>query len=210
VEELLEFIEPVKLHGAVNSLAQLVLKATSPGVPDFYQGTDLWDLSLVDPDNRRPVDYALRSKYLAELLEMAEKDGPKAVAKSVVASLADGRAKLWTMQRVLALRNRLGAAFADGAYTPIPLKVGDHAIAYLRGDSVLVVIPHFARTLVDGDAKLPLADAWGKRELKLPVTAGEWTNIFTGETLAPEGGTLKLAEVFKHFPVAVLTAGAKG
>jgi (1->4)-alpha-D-glucan 1-alpha-D-glucosylmutase len=207
VEELLRFIKPLELFGAVNSLAQLVLKATSPGVPDFYQGTELWDLSLVDPDNRRPVDYKLRAEYLTQVAELAKNDGPKSVVKTILASLSDGRTKLWTMQRVLELRNRLGSTFTDSAYTPIALKESDHAIAYLRGEGVLVVLPRFPYTLMHGEAKLPLGDVWGKRQFTLPSgAASRWTNIFTGEEVQAEGSNLRLSEVFKHFPVAVLTS----
>src|SRR6202012_2573941 len=97
VETLEELMPALRLFGAVNSLAQVVLKITSPGVPDFYQGSELWDLSLVDPDNRRPVDYDLRTGYLNGLHELAAKDGAGAVCLDLLGNLADGRVKLWTM-----------------------------------------------------------------------------------------------------------------
>ncbi len=103
----------LQLFGAVNSLAQVVLKIAVPGVPDFYQGNELWELSLVDPDNRRPVDYNLRAGYLDALHALAEQEGPAAVCRDVLANLADGRAKLWTTHRALA-----GAAAGTCALSP--------------------------------------------------------------------------------------------
>ncbi len=96
-----EILPALRLFGAVNSLAQVVLKVASPGVPDFYQGTELWDLSLVDPDNRRPVDYEVRRQALAWLKEQATARGELAVCREILDRLDDGRVKLWTMHRAL-------------------------------------------------------------------------------------------------------------
>ncbi len=191
-----ELLASVRVHGAVNSLAQMVLKATSPGVPDFYQGTDMWDLSLVDPDNRRPVDYAHR----VEALEVFTKPDAH---KDVLGNLEDGRVKLFTMQRVLAVRNARRAVFDGGAYTPVEVSNPEHAFAYLRGDGVLVVIPRFTWTLVEGKPEIPLGSFW--KGLHVEVPAGRWVNAFTGA--AAEGGRLELAEILAEFPVAVLTRG---
>src|SRR5438045_9411371 len=95
-----------------NSLAQVVLKIASPGVPDFYQGTELWDLSLVDPDNRRPVDYALRRRLIDELAR-------EATPAALLARWSDGRVKLWLMARLLALRKRRAAWIERAGYLPI-------------------------------------------------------------------------------------------
>ena len=93
VETLKAFLPPVQLFGAINSLSQLVLKIASPGVPDFYQGTDLWDLSMVDPDNRRPVDYAQRTQLLHDLLDLHQREGAAAVCAEVLRTLPDGRSQ---------------------------------------------------------------------------------------------------------------------
>ena len=116
VASLETLLPQLRLFGAVNSLAQVVLKIASPGVPDFYQGSELWDLSLVDPDNRRPVDYGLRAGYLDALHELAEREGPGAVCRELLGNLADGRVKLWTTHRALALRQQEHALFRRGEY----------------------------------------------------------------------------------------------
>jgi (1->4)-alpha-D-glucan 1-alpha-D-glucosylmutase len=207
VADLVNFLEPVKRFGALNSLALMVLKATVPGVPDFYQGTDMWDLSLVDPDNRRPVDYARRSEALRAMVERGD---AAAVAAETLVSLEDGRIKLWAMHRVLAARNEHLRVFEQGAYTALQAAPGEqeeHVFAYLRGEDIAVVLPRFAYTLAceSGSKELPLGEAWGEMTIALPPgSAGAWTNIFTGERIEAKGGSLALREVFQSFPVAVL------
>ncbi len=202
VRRLEEFLKPVRVHGAVNSLAQLVLKATSPGVPDFYQGTDMWDLSLVDPDNRRPVDYALRTRVLQSF------DGKplNEIARDVLSTLEDGRIKLFTMQRVLAVRNEHRDLFESGSYTPLTVSNPEHAFAYLRGEDVLVVIPRFTCTLTGAKSAPALGDAWKSQSVSLPEGAGgTWSHAFTGAVAEAGEGALLLSDLFAEFPVAVLT-----
>ena len=164
------FQKRVAYHGFLNSLAQVVLKVCSPGVPDFYQGSELWDYSLVDPDNRRPVDYAHRTALLSQL-------GPPA---EMLRSWEDGRVKLFVTARALAVRRRLSGAYrAVDTGTP-------HAVAFLRGDDVLVVVPRLTTTLDFGDLALNVP--------------GRWRNVFTEETL----DSLELTNVFASFPVAIL------
>ncbi len=207
VADLLAFLEPVRRFGAVNSLALMVLKATVPGVPDFYQGTEMWDLSLVDPDNRRPVDYRRRSQALSAMLARAN---PAAVAAETLASLEDGRVKLWAMQRVLALRNERLDVFEQGEYRALsasPSEQEEHVFAYLRGEEVLVVLPRFAYTLAcaRGSSGLALGDTWSDLAVILPEgAASRWTNIFTGERVDVGDGKLLLSQAFACFPVAVL------
>src|SRR5207244_2618256 len=112
LESFHAFARRVALLGALNGLAQLTVKATIPGVPDFYQGTELWDLALVDPDNRRPVDFAARRTALAALA--AEPDW-----RALQACWQDGRIKLALTRRLLALRNALAQLFRDGEYVPV-------------------------------------------------------------------------------------------
>jgi (1->4)-alpha-D-glucan 1-alpha-D-glucosylmutase len=188
-----------------------VLKLTSPGVPDFYQGTELWNLSLVDPDNRRPVDYQLRSQLLNDmrLLEVAE--GPLAVCENVLANLPDGRIKLWVSHKTLLLRSRWHSVFRKGAYQSLDI-VGDYstrAIAFLRHDggrSVLTVVPRFAYTLMRGKQEFPLAAAWGNTAVSLPVEeVHQFKNIFTGERIeVSDVNSVLLSDLFAKFPVAVL------
>ena len=204
----------LRLFGAVNSLAQVVLKIVSPGVPDFYQGSELWDLSLVDPDNRRPVDYALRANYLDALQELERTQGTGAVARDVLDNLADGRCKLWSTHRALDLRRQEHALFRRGEYVALDVE-GDrkeHVIAFLRldpssGRSILAVLPRFAYTLMRGKAQLPLGDAWGKDQLRLPVPAGSrYRNVFTGETVTVAEDGLPLSLVFANYPVALFVS----
>ncbi len=198
VDGLNALLEPVRVHGAVNSLAQVVLKATSPGVPDFYQGTDLWDLSLVDPDNRRPVDYEYRERALDALGAV-----PAAEAiREALGTLEDGRVKLLVMQKTLEVRNTHRAAFDEGAYTPVEVSDTDHAFAFLRGEDVMVVIPRFTYTLTGGKAAVPLGADWG--DLRVSAPAGTWRNAFSDRSLEATSDGLRLAEVFAELPVAVL------
>jgi (1->4)-alpha-D-glucan 1-alpha-D-glucosylmutase len=205
----------LQIFGAVNSLAQVVLKSAVPGVPDFYQGNELWELSLVDPDNRRSVDFDQRAGYLAALLALSEREGPGAVCREVLGNLADGRAKLWTTHRALQLRQQEHAIFRRGEYIPLEV-IGDHqenVIAFSRRDparerSVLAVLPRFACTLMRGRAELPLKEAWGKDQLKIPVLpGGRFTNVFSGESFTvTEEQTLPLSTILNIFPVALLVS----
>jgi len=208
VATLKSLLPVVEIFGAVNSLAQVVLKIASPGVPDFYQGTEIWDLSLVDPDNRRPVHYKERIEALAVMQERCAREGPLAVCRDVQQTLPDGRIKLWTTHRALMTRNRFADIFRRGAYTAFTATNGhaQHAIAFLRGDQVLQVVPRFACTLMGDKARLPLGDVWGDSALVVPNSSGAvFENVFTGEHIqADADGKLRLRSVFAEFPVAML------
>jgi (1->4)-alpha-D-glucan 1-alpha-D-glucosylmutase len=200
-----EILPALRLFGAVNSLAQVVLKVASPGVPDFYQGTEMWDLSLVDPDNRRPVNYEVRRDALAWLKEQATALGELAVCREILEQLGDGRVKLWTVHRALALRNRMPEPFQRGDYVPVTATNGmaQHALGFTRGGKVLAVVPRFAYTLMGGKARLPLNGAWNSGELLVPEMAGaRLENVFTGELIEVSAeGRLPLKMVFREFPV---------
>ncbi|MFP5319428.1 MAG: malto-oligosyltrehalose synthase [Acidimicrobiia bacterium] len=190
VAELENFLRPVVEAGRVNSLAQTLLKLTSPGVPDLYQGTELWDLSLVDPDNRRPVDYDLRRQLLDKVAGM----GPG----EAMALLQEGAAKLWLITRTLGARRRLPGAFAPGAgYRPLWAEgeKADHVVAYLRGDEAVVVVPRLA---------LGLDGHWGDTTLVLPP--GRWADGLAGRAAAPNRweGEVALTDLLAEFPVALL------
>ena len=208
VETLKDLLPALQLFGAVNSLAQVVLKIASPGVPDFYQGSEMWDLSLVDPDNRRPVDYATRQLALDELQALGRNEGTAAVCRALLDRIEDGRAKLWTIGRALALRNRMPEVFRRGEYVPLEASNGlaPHVVAFARGQQVVAVVPRFAYTLMSGKARLPLGEAWGQSELIMPDMAGaELENVFTGAIArVGEDGKLPLRTVFAEFPVALL------
>ena len=213
VRSLNELMPRLRIFGAVNSLAQVVLKVASPGVPDFYQGTELWELALVDPDNRRPVDYQLRANYLDGLIAQARDEGLEAVCRHVLAHIGDGRAKLWTTHLALKFRAEQIAVFRRGQYVPLIASAPyqEHAIAFLRidpasGRSILAVVPRFACTLMHGKPQLPLGPAWGKARLTLPESVpSRFVNVFTGESvsLEPDRG-IPLSTIFATYPVALL------
>ena len=190
--EFVRFQKRIAFYGAVNALSQVVLKATSPGVPDFYQGSELWDFSLVDPDNRRPVDYARRAALLRRV--------KSAKTSTLLREWQDGRVKLFTTWKLLELRVRHAELFRDGAYEP--LDAGPHVCAFVRrhGDeAVAVAVPRFVSRLTR-PGRFPLGEVWGTTALPL---SGRWRNAFTGDELA----SLALREVFERFPVAVLEKG---
>jgi (1->4)-alpha-D-glucan 1-alpha-D-glucosylmutase len=197
VKEVQQFVGRILEAGRVNSLTQTLLKCTAPGVPDLYQGTELWDLSLVDPDNRRPVDYALRQRLLSELKQM----NGEGVAARVLIRAEEGLPKMWTLHKALQLRRERPECFgAEAAYVPIEVDGAkhDHVIAYLRGEDVVTVVPRLV-LMLDG--------AWKDTVVMLPE--GRWRNRLTG--MSVEGGTVSVKGLLKDFPVALLVReSAKG
>lgn len=198
----------IAFHGAVISLAQLVLKATAPGVPDFYQGTELWDFSFVDPDNRRPVDYQLRRDALQELRSRAAGGDLVELCRALLHRWKDGRLKLWVTSRLLEARRSHLAAFRDGDYQPLNVKGdrADHAIAFRRGTgkhAAIVVVPRLASSL-SAVGTFPLgAEVWGNTAMSVGRT-GTLRNIFTDEKIPMKTTSLRLSRAMATFPVAVL------
>ncbi len=191
--------------GMINSLARLVLKLASPGVPDFYQGTELWDLSLVDPDNRRPVDYAARQELLAN--ESAD-------VSELLKHWEDGRIKLFITARGLKLRRQFRELFLDGEY--IPLATGgayaDNVVAFARrrGEQhLLAAVPRLCMSLPEHRRSVPVGAVWGDTHIVLPaeINVALLRNTFTGEETASghEGETrsLRVAELFRTLPVCI-------
>ncbi|MDE2243963.1 MAG: malto-oligosyltrehalose synthase, partial [Bradyrhizobium sp.] len=191
IESLDKLARRIALLGALNSLSQITLKATMPGVPDFYQGTEFWDLSLVDPDNRRPVDFAARAEALA-LVETPDWD-------HLVQTWPDGRLKLAWTRHLLKLRSELADVFTDGDYQPLEVTGPhcDHIIAFARGyggDAAIAVVTKTLAPLSQEGRSWPRAEEFdGAVDL-----AGYSVEGFSGK--AP------LAQLFRHLPVAVLKA----
>jgi (1->4)-alpha-D-glucan 1-alpha-D-glucosylmutase len=185
------FVAPLVAPGRVNSLSQVLWKLAAPGVPDFYQGTELWDLSLVDPDNRRAVDYGLRRRLLAEL---AAEPPPE----EILARAGEGLPKLWLIRQGLALRRRRPELFGEGAgYRPLAAQGerATHLVAFARSArgepaGVVAAAPRLVIGL-DGD--------W--RETTLALPPGTWNDVLTGEERA---GEVAAADLLGRFPVALL------
>ncbi len=199
--------------GALSSLSLAVVKFTSPGVPDIYQGNELLDFSLVDPDNRRPVDFELRARLLDEVL--AEGADRAARARDLAARPHDGRAKLLVTARLLGLRRQMPELFRLGAYLPLDVRGAraDHVVAYARrheGRTLVVVAGRFFAKLLGEPDRLPLGgEAWTDTEVDAGdfVEGALFTNVLTGETVAVRDGSIALADAFASFPAAVLVSG---
>lgn len=185
IASLQSFIEPLILPGRINSLSQTLIKMIVSGVPDFYQGTELWDLSLVDPDNRRPVDFELRSQIIGRCKQLSAMDA--------VRGWDSGLPKLWMIWNVLALRRERPQDFSDqSAYSPLVAQ-GAHLgnlLAFRRGENLIAVVPRFTMT-VGGE--------WG--DTRLPLPRGTWKNRFTNAMCQ---GVASPGELFEGFPVALL------
>ena len=208
----------IQHHGMLNALAQTLLKITSPGVPDTYQGTEIWDFSLVDPDNRRPVDYGLRSAMLQKL-EAAQVEGTEGtdlLLRSLITHPEDGCIKLYVHWRALAARREAPELFASGAYRALSAKGSceKNLFAFLRTEGsrkALVAVPRLTTSLVQ-PGQFPLGmEVWKDTRLYLPgVEAGTTlVDAFTGSRLETEpdtdgASTLPAGDIFSRFPVALL------
>jgi (1->4)-alpha-D-glucan 1-alpha-D-glucosylmutase len=213
----------ISFFGRLNSLSQVLLKITSPGVPDFYQGTELWDLNLVDPDNRRPVDYEIRRRALDELKNEIE-PGPTFHAQLLADLLKDdriGRSKLYLIWRALEFRNRHRNLFDSGNYVPLTVEGAkkEHICAFARvqGDAMAIVVaPRLFAGLTNGICQLPLGpEFWGDVTLELPGPSADhrFQNILTNEEIgATQHGrdsALPLAQILAHFPIALIERRAE-
>ncbi|MFL5320178.1 MAG: malto-oligosyltrehalose synthase [Myxococcaceae bacterium] len=206
------FKQLIEHPGQLNALGQLLLKLASPGVPDFYQGNELWDLSLVDPDNRRPVDYTLRQRLLSELDGKASKDRLQ-LADELSTHMADGRIKLYVTAMGLRLRRSNEELFRRGDYLALDVQgeKARHLIAFARrheDEAIVTVVPRFTVPLL---AHGGLSASLRGTHLVLPESFGSapLRNVFTGEELAPErkeaGLTIDAGALLEHFPVALLS-----
>jgi len=186
VNELEQMVERVREAGWMNSLTQTLLKYTAPGVPDLYQGGELWDYSLVDPDNRRPVDYDLRRSLLQEVQSLSPEE--------MMERSEEGLPKLWLIHKLLWLRKEHPEWFGPtAAYTPLEVQgpKASHIIAYLRNHSVITLAPRW---------RIKLGDSWAGTTVEVPE--GRWKNVLTGEI--EHGGKQKTASFLQRFPVALL------
>jgi (1->4)-alpha-D-glucan 1-alpha-D-glucosylmutase len=185
-------VAPLARLGLLVALSQALVKVASPGVPDYYQGTEIWDFSLVDPDNRRPVDYGLRRKLLKE------------PTTNLLQNLADGRAKLHVIRKGLEVRKSHQALFHGARYAPLYASAGrgENLVAFVLGDGAVVALaPRLFAKLMDDRDIAPLgAKAWGEAGLPLE---GRYVNVLTGERHEARGEA-RVAELLATFPVALL------
>ncbi len=198
--ELARFVRAIAPAAALNGLTQTLLRLTAPGVPDLYQGTEFWDFSLVDPDNRRPVDYQRRIASLAGTHDLP----------ALLHDWPDGRIKQALIHRLLSLRERYRDVLADGVYEPLALEgeAAENVIAFTRGDrigdhAVVIASRYSLRRLGDDNVPLIPASAWGGTTLLLPSPADRTCNLLTGETHAGDG-RIDIAQILSQLPVAVL------
>jgi len=216
--DLRRTLPPLNRCGMLNSLSQTLLKAASPGIPDFYQGTELWDFSLVDPDNRRPVDFQKRAVMLEGLRTAEAERGTLVLVRELLETMADGRVKLYLIWKVLCFRREHRSLFELGKYLPLEVQGerSDNVCAFERynnGETVIAVAPLFFTRLGVPSGGLPLgAEVWGDTRIAVPFeSAGRaYRNILTGErvvTALREGQTtLPLSAALANFPVALLEA----
>ena len=196
LESFIPLAEEVARAGAINSLSQTLLKLAAPGVPDIYQGNEIWDFSLVDPDNRRPVDYEKRKQMLESLGEVTPEE--------LLGNWRDGRIKLFLTQRLLMFRRANPELFQRGSYRSLTLtgELADCCIAFARqagGKSIVVLAPRLSSRV----GFPPIGDAWRDTQVQLPEDFRDGSELFTGDKVAADGA-LRLAQAFAQLPFAML------
>jgi (1->4)-alpha-D-glucan 1-alpha-D-glucosylmutase len=205
--DFLPFQQKIAHYGIYNSLAQTLLKITCPGIPDFYQGSELWNLSMVDPDNRRPVDFLLQQRLLAEVSA-----SEPAKSQTFLEDFETGKAKLYVIFKALEARRRLKGLFEEGAYLPLRVEgeLGKHLFAFARSKGakfVVVVVPRFVVSLLESSLSWSKV-GWKDTSITLPAEASaDCVEMFTGARLHPNSGRLLVNEVLSDFPVALLAGG---
>jgi (1->4)-alpha-D-glucan 1-alpha-D-glucosylmutase len=216
LQDFVPFQKKISHYGMFNSLSQTLLKITVPGVPDFYQGTELWSFDLVDPDNRRPVDYRKRTGMLDALKQRESEISGSELGRELMVRKDDGRIKLYLTYKTLTYRREHRVLFEQGEYVPLEVRGerADHVCAFERrtGDSVVIVVaPRFYTGLAAFPDGLPVGPAvWKDTGVLIPsaVAGSRFRNVLTGEALAGVGGgagaILALSEVLSNFPVALL------
>lgn len=215
LQDFLPFQRRIARLGALNSLSQTLLKLTAPGVPDVYQGSEIWDFSLVDPDNRRPVDYRLRKQLLVDLQRLDPADAHFLLQHS---EWQDGRPKLYLTWKALEMRRGEPELFENGEYVPLEV-VGErayHLVAFARlygSEAAIAVAPRLYARLVDEDGSLmPAPEAWAGTSVRLPgeLARATYRNVLTGERAVIEErdgeALLPASDLLCGFPVALLTA----
>ena len=216
LDDFVPFQKRVSLCGMYNSCGQALLKICSPGIPDFYQGTELWDLRLVDPDNRAPVDYTRRMEMFRKMKGDLEAKGPVGYVKELTGSMEDARMKMYITYRALTLRGQMREAFEKGDYIPLETSGirSAHIIAFARrflNTTIIVAVPRFLMKLLPLSGPDP-GGMWKDTTVIVPGGPGEsvYEDIFTGERMkasASDPFGLECSALFRYFPVALLRSG---
>jgi (1->4)-alpha-D-glucan 1-alpha-D-glucosylmutase len=213
LETFRPFQQKISEYGIFNSLSQTLLKAIAPGVPDFYQGTELWELSLVDPDNRRPVDFEQRRGYLSAIREQIKTD-ILGLIQELLSQKTDGRIKLFLTAQVLKARTDYLSLFRDGEYLPLEIQGthANHIIAFARrfeNQTAIAIAPRFLTNLIQ-PGEHPLGESvWQDTHLQLPPgTSFTWNNVLTQQPLQAKE-TLSISAALAHFPVALLVSDSR-
>jgi len=216
LQDFLPFQQRLAGYGIYNSLSQVLIKTLAPGVPDFYQGTELWDFSLVDPDNRQPVDYLLREQRLSELHHRQKTTSPLDFVHALLQDTESGLIKMYLTTTALHFRKSHPQLFFEGDYRPLEAKGerAQHVCGFMRQDRTnicLTVFPRFLTSLIPDPATRPLGESvWGQTWITLPseIPNHSFRNILTQEIVTPQNLPgmlgLPLGTLFQHFPFALL------
>ena len=212
LDDFLPYFRRISFYGIFNSLAQTLLKITAPGIPDLYQGSELWALQFVDPDNRRPVDFGARMSMLEEI-EAGLARHPAALVDALASHPEDGRIKLYLTLQALRLRREHPALFLEGSYEPLQAsgKRAGNVIAFARrheGLTAVVAVTRFPSQVQPVRSLRIDPERWEDTRLTLPPAgdrAGQWSEVLSGERL-PIDSVLPVGELFRRLPVALLTA----
>ncbi|MDP8262526.1 MAG: malto-oligosyltrehalose synthase [Candidatus Ancaeobacter aquaticus] len=209
LKHFLPFQQKVAHYGRLNSLSQTVLKMTTPGIPDFYQGTELWDLNFVDPDNRRSVDYKKRMGLLRDI-QKKEKNKVSQLIQELLCAMCDGKVKQYVVYRALRARKELKDLFQKGSYMPLDVEGArkEHIVAFTRRHNdrwVIIIVPRFLVSLVN-KGEIPLGNKiWKDTAINLNNMPGQWHNVFTDKAISIKD-VLTVGEVLSEFPVAILVS----
>jgi (1->4)-alpha-D-glucan 1-alpha-D-glucosylmutase len=212
LRHFIPFQERIAYAGMINGLSQALLKIISPGIPDFYQGSELWDLRLVDPDNRRPVDFSQRSSMLAGLKAQPEPSAP--FAGQLVQKWHDGHVKLYAIWKALNFRRQHSELFSKGDFLQLEASgpKAEHVLTIQRRHKrewALFVAPRWLARAQENQTVHDTGSFWSETSIRLPDAAPQlWDNIFTGENSLKVGvqRSLSVAELFLHFPIALLSS----
>jgi (1->4)-alpha-D-glucan 1-alpha-D-glucosylmutase len=212
LQQFRTFQQKIGFYGIFNSLSQTLIKITSPGLPDFYQGTELWDFSLVDPDNRRPVDYQKRMKYLKEIKTRSQKN-ILSLIEELKQTPEDGKIKLFLTTQALAIRQQYLEVYQQGTYIPLEVtgNYGEHILAFGRtyGQTITItVVPRFLTGLVE-PKHFPLGNnIWKDTAIKLPEDwTNDWKEMITNQGIKGNH-SLKIGDILTVFPVGLLASSS--